>query len=370
MTSHNPTTGACPICGCREFTPLFQVPFPDHSKSPGKGFPLEQKLDVPAWRIVRCHDCSVEYPNPRPSEESIRSYYANQLEPSDWEVENYVDIPQRGRDSWAHFAKLLTALRGKPGSLLEVGCAAGWLLEGARKGGWKVKGIEASPKFQKYASSVLKLPVELGTLESADLNGEIFDVVVMTDVIEHLIDPVSDLQRVRNLMAPDGYLVLATCDIGSLCARFWGLNWRQIVISHTFYWTKRSMAEALRRAGFRIERISEPRYWHPNRTLELVQRVREIAKLLARFALLKTYIPAAKRWSELRALVETFSFGRLNHDDLLHRIGDQPVLGDVMLVIARPDSIRSAMSLMQRTESAAVGIGADEMLRVSSRSKF
>ncbi len=327
----------CPICGCEDFTPLFQVPFPAHSQRPGRGFKLDVVLDVPAWRIVRCHGCEVGYPNPRPAAETVRDYYARQAEPNDWERENYVEIPQKARQSWTRFAQRLTVLRGgKPGRLLEIGCAAGWLLHGARGLGWEVEGIEASPKFQRYASATLGLPVHLGTLESVPLAPGSFDVVVMTDVIEHLVDPVADLHRIRRLLAPGGRLVLATCDLGSWCARFWGLNWRQIVVSHTFYWTRRAMRHALGRAGFVVEQFSEPRYWHPQPSEERRLRFRETAKLLARFLLLKTYVPLARRFAWLRGLVQAISRGRLDHEDMLYRIGDQPVLGDVMLVVARP----------------------------------
>ncbi len=329
--------GACPICGCEAFTPLFQVPFPEHSRRPGRGFALDVVLDVPAWRIVRCHDCTVGYPNPRPTPGAIRDYYARQAEPSDWEVENYVEIPPKARASWMDFAARLTALRGgTPGRLLEIGCAAGWLLHGARRLGWEVEGIEASPKFQRYAASTLSLPVHLGTLETVPLAPGRFDVIVMTDVIEHLVDPVADLRRIRELLVPGGHLVLATCDLGSWFARFWGLEWRQIVISHTFYWTRRSMLRALAAAGFRVERFSEPRYWHPRAGKAALGWVREVAKLLARSFLLKTYVPLATRSAAVRGLVRALSGGRLDHTGILYRVGDQPVLGDVMLVVARP----------------------------------
>ena len=161
--------------------------------------------------------------------------------------------------------------------MLEIGCAAGWLLKAARDQGWEVAGLEAAPKFQKYAANTLGLPVQLGTIdaltsqpsgeESPDeniLGNSLFDVVVMSDVIEHLHDPVADLKKIRTHLAPDGYLILSTCDIGSAGARFYGVNWRQIILSHTVYWTKRSMRHALRRAGFRVERFSEVRYWDPS----------------------------------------------------------------------------------------------------------
>jgi len=341
MASEDKTVAAtsgdvCPICGSGDFEPLFQVPFPLHTSFDGKGFPLDFKLDVPSWRIVRCHGCTVCYPNPCPTKESINRYYADQQDPNDWEMENYVNIPQKGKDAWADFVRNLTILNGKPGSLLEIGCAAGWVLHAAREQGWDAHGIEASPKFQKHAAGVLGLPVQLGTLETVDYGEKRFDVVMNTDVIEHLYDPVADLQRIRKIMKPGGYLVMATCDIGSACARFWGLDWRQLVISHTFYWTKKSMTTALERAGFRVESFSEPRYWHPTWRIQQIRRMREIAKLLARFLLLKTYVPLANRFKWIQNLVKTLSGGKLDNAGMLYRIGDQPVLGDVMLVVARP----------------------------------
>ncbi len=330
------SANTCPICGSGEFEPLFQVPFPKHTSFEGKGFPLSFKLDVPSWRIVKCKGCSVRYPNPYPSKESIVRYYADQLEPSDWEMEHYVDIPQKGRESWARFARNLTLLNKGPGSMLEIGCAAGWVLHAAREQGWDAHGIEASPKFQKYAATTLKLPVRLGTIEDVDFEEKKFDVIINTDVIEHLFDPVADLQRLRKMIKPNGYLVMATCDIGSACASFWGLGWRQLVISHTVYWTKHSMAVALNRAGFRVERYSEPRYWHPVWWKEILLQVREIFKLVARYFLLKTYVPIVNRSQWLQKLVEVLSLGKLDHSGMLYRIGDQPVLGDVMLVVARP----------------------------------
>ena len=173
-------------------------------------------------------------------------------------------------------------------------------------------------------------------LEDVEFEEKKFDLIVNTDVIEHLFDPVADLQRMRKIIKPDGYLVMATCDIGSACASYWGLDWRQLVISHTFYWTKHSMTVALERAGFRVERFSEPRYWHPVWWKELLLRIREIFKLIARYLLLKTYVPRANRNGWVQKLVKVFSLGKLDHPGMLYRIGDQPVLGDVMLVVARP----------------------------------
>lgn len=115
----------CPICGSYRFTPQFQVPFPNYSSMGWRGFSLKSTLDVPAWVIVKCLDCSVRYPNPFPTEKDITNYYALQMEPTDWEIEHYVEVSLQERATRARLVESLEVLNGSAGSLLEIGCAAG-----------------------------------------------------------------------------------------------------------------------------------------------------------------------------------------------------------------------------------------------------
>lgn len=337
MASDHVVDDCCPICGNTRYARLFQVPFPVPSATARRGFPLKEEVDVPTWIIARCQNFSVEYVCPRPTVKTITDFYATQLNPNDWEQEHYVEMHPRSRQEWDRFAAKLTTLCGAPSSILEIGCAAGWLLKAARDRGWNVAGIEASPKFQTYATETLHLPVKLGTIEDLDTTTtNRYDVIVMTDVMEHLQDPVADLKKLRAVIASDGFLVLTTCDIDSFFARYRGLEWRQIVLSHTIYWTKKSMAHALGRAGFHVEHLSEPRYWDPNPEEERRSQVREIAKLGARIALNSSYVPLTQRFPVLQQVPALATNNRITHTSLMYKIGDQPVLGDVMLVIARP----------------------------------
>ena len=243
---------ACPVCRSTDFTPLFLAPFPDYADDGRRAYELGTEPPVPTWRIVRCNGCTAAYPNPYPAAADVSEYYATAVEPNEFELEYYIEVSQHERDHWAGFARRLDALKSNPGKLLEIGCAAGWLLAGAREAGWETYGLEASPKFANYARDKLGLTVQTGTLEdcrdgraSLVARAAPFDIIVMTDVIEHLHDPVKDLGTIRGLLAPDGVLVLATLDSLSLSARRYGLAWRQIVVSHIVYWTRPSIRRAL-----------------------------------------------------------------------------------------------------------------------------
>jgi SAM-dependent methyltransferase len=206
-----------------------------------------------------------------------------------------------------------------------------------------VRGLEATPKFSDHARDELGLDVHTGTIDDCGGGADNvvtqaapFDIIVMTDVLEHLQDPVRDLETMRGLLAPNGLLVVATLDFGSPSARRYGLAWRQIVVSHIVYWTRPSIRRALTEAGFDVRDISTFWSWHPDARIERRRRAKQVAKFAARQALVWSYVPLARRSRLVRALPGKATRGRLDHQTLVHKVGDQPTLGDVMLVVAAP----------------------------------
>jgi SAM-dependent methyltransferase len=98
----------------------------------------------------------------------------------------------------------------------------------------------------------MELPLEPGS----------FDVVLCGDVVEHLRDPVAALRRLRPLLKPGGRVVLSTPNVANWAIRLslLGGRWRYtdrgiLDRSHTHLFTRATLAEALERAGYRVERI-------------------------------------------------------------------------------------------------------------------
>lgn len=94
--------------------------------------------------------------------------------------------------------------------LLDVGCGTGAFLAAAREYGFDAIGIDSSPvSAQMAAESAGYERVLCGTLTSQKLNGP-FDVITMWDVIEHIPQPVAELTAARDLLSPQGLLILLT----------------------------------------------------------------------------------------------------------------------------------------------------------------
>ncbi len=100
-----------------------------------------------------------------------------------------------------------------------------------------------------------------GTAESPppELAGQVFDLVVMTHVLEHCLDPAQALATARRLISPKGRLVLETPNNAALGLWLNGRTWIWLdVPRHLNFFTPASLAGFARRAGFKVERIE---YW-------------------------------------------------------------------------------------------------------------
>lgn len=137
------------------------------------------------------------------------------------------------------------------GALLDVGCWVGFLLDEAEERGWEAWGVEPSEWAAGLARErVGPGRVQTGTLETSDLPRKAFDAVHMGDVIEHLPDPASALERVRQLLSRDGVLYLALPDAGSRVARALGARWWSVLPTHLQYFSRASMRVLLERSGY------------------------------------------------------------------------------------------------------------------------
>ena len=198
-------------------------------------------------QIVECNHCGLVYANPRwTAEELVAAYEA---------VEDETYVAERGGRELT-FQRHLEALERYTGapqgrSLLDVGAYIGVFVEVATRAGWDAKGIEPSAWGVAQAQQ-RGLRVLQGTQEAPALAGQQFDVLTMWDVIEHVADPLAELEQARRLLKPGGWLAVHTMDVDSVAARVLGPRWPWLMDMHLTYFSKRTLADMLRKAGFEV----------------------------------------------------------------------------------------------------------------------
>ena len=197
--------------------------------------------------IVECNQCGLVYTSPRLDDHDILGTYEA--------VEDALYLEEReGRVlTFEHHLKPLEKLSGPPDGrpLLDVGCYIGVFVEIAAGHGWEAWGVDPS-RWAVEQAQARGLRVIQGTLETADLPEDYFDVVTMWDTIEHLPDPAATLERARRLLKPGGLLVVHTIDIESRFARMMGARWPWLMEMHLTYFSRRTLREMLGKCGFGV----------------------------------------------------------------------------------------------------------------------
>jgi SAM-dependent methyltransferase len=232
----------CVACNSASLEPHLQVA----GEMGGDGLiPTTDAFGTALADIVRCTACGHMQLEPMPPEEVLESAYA------DAASGDYVDEEAGQRETARRILdRIAPHLSREPARLLDLGCWVGFLLAEARARGWETVGIEPSKYASEYARERLGLDVRTEDLFEAELPEGSFDVVVLGDVIEHLVDPGGALDRIARLLAPGGVLAMLLPDAGSRVARVMGPRWWSVIPTHVQYFTRGSMATLLRRHGW------------------------------------------------------------------------------------------------------------------------
>lgn len=207
--------------------------------------PTTDRFGTALADIIRCEACGHMQLEHMPAAEDLRHAYAEA------ESLDYVE-EEAGQRASACLTLAAIERHTPPGRLLDLGCWVGFLLDEARKRGWRVTGIEPSEFASTYARQELGLDVRTGDLFAAELDDDGFDAVVMADVIEHLPEPGAALDRVASALAVGGTLALALPDAGSRLARTMGRRWWSVIPTHVHYFTRSSISRLLESRGYRV----------------------------------------------------------------------------------------------------------------------
>lgn len=149
----------------------------------------------------------------------------------------------------------------QPGTMLDVGAAAGFVLQGFVDCGWQGDGIEPNPKMAAYAQSELGLNVQAGALESLNPN-KTYDLVSLIQVVAHFADLRQALQVAANATKPSGYWLIETWNKDSFAARLFGQNWHEYSPPSVLHWFSPTTLKTLAaQFGFQEIACGRPSKW-------------------------------------------------------------------------------------------------------------
>ncbi len=150
-------------------------------------------------------------------------------------------------------------------SILDVGCGLGNLGARLRSSvdGRKVFGIEHIEEVAKIAKTKLD-GVLLGDVQNMDITFDksMFDCIIFADILEHLLDPVSVLQKLRQFLKSDGIIICSIPNMRhytvvlKLVRRGWIYeDYGHFDRTHLRFFSLESMKKLIIDSGFVIESI-------------------------------------------------------------------------------------------------------------------
>lgn len=138
---------------------------------------------------------------------------------------------------------------------LDIGCGFGESLFYLKHNQCEAYGIEADENVLKMAEKY-DLNIKVGLFEPTDYEKDFFDYVMMTQVLEHMVNPVETIQSVHDILEPEGHLVFSVPNSQSIMAKFlkrkW-INWH--IPYHQQHFTKDSIIMLAQKCGFEVESI-------------------------------------------------------------------------------------------------------------------
>jgi SAM-dependent methyltransferase len=230
---------SCPLCDNEEITYAFQV--------------MARRLD-------ECSRCGLLFFNPQPSDRELSEIYREGYLLGEKTQGLSERVPGLKRASARILLGLVSDYSGRQDGngkrLLDIGCGGGFLLAEAEIAGYDVTGTDVSAELLRKAASMTNRAVlHQQDAETLDLPEESFDVCVMSDVLEHVRDPLAVLNRVWRFLRPGGIVLAAAPSLDSLSARIMKDKWVEFKIEHLFYFSRSNLQMALYKSNFSAIRM-------------------------------------------------------------------------------------------------------------------
>ena len=155
-------------------------------------------------------------------------------------------LKERGR----MYAKKIAKFAAAQGKMLDVGAAAGFILQGFCEEGWQGTGLEPNASIARAGREKFGLDIRCGSLESFETN-EKFALVSMIQVAAHFYSPPTAFQKASELLDENGLLLIETWNRASVSARVFGRNWHEYSPPSVLQWfSEKGLTAFLSEFGF------------------------------------------------------------------------------------------------------------------------
>ena len=229
----------------------------------------DNRLGSPGqYSIAQCSHCGFLQTKPAPGQQELKQLY-----------ETYYNFAGESGTIWTKLRKIFFNslafrlwivvdgdisfhLNQGQGRLLDIGCNEGRGLKIYQRNGYTAEGLELNERAAQIAR-MTGCRVYTQTLEEFQPK-EPYDIVVLSNVLEHSSNPKNMLDNVRRVLKPGGHAWISCPNSQSWLRRLFGRSWiNWHVPFHLFHFSKKTLIQLLENSGFEIKDLKfvTPSHW-------------------------------------------------------------------------------------------------------------
>lgn len=197
--------------------------------------------------LCQCANCGFVFSQGIPTEQVLYDYYKEEYERNDYfspiTLKRYNEILDK-----------IEPYR-KTGRLMDVGTGIGFFAEEAIKRGWEVHGVELTDEAIEICEAK-GIKMIKGKIDPDNYAPESFDIITSFEVIEHINNPIEELENYQKILRKGGVVYVTTPNFNSLLR--YRLKEKYNVITypeHLSYYTPKTLKAVFRRCGFKTKKL-------------------------------------------------------------------------------------------------------------------
>ncbi|MGA9755093.1 MAG: methyltransferase domain-containing protein [Desulfobaccales bacterium] len=236
----------CPACGSAIIKPW-----------------ISKEIAGVIFHLDKCCACGTGYVNPPPSMAYIKSIYSvtghgsKSLTSFDEVMASESEFPNSTVDAKrmvTYAVQLLGPQREGQGKALDIGSGYGFFSQAALDQGFNVVAVNPAISENQIFKQLNGFEPIPQFFEEIDFGPEKFDLVILSQILEHLLNPLQVLVKIRSLLNRDGILFVAVPNVNALLIKllkskssFLGLP------EHIIHFSQKGLEAILEKAGFELK---------------------------------------------------------------------------------------------------------------------
>jgi 2-polyprenyl-3-methyl-5-hydroxy-6-metoxy-1,4-benzoquinol methylase len=226
---------------------------------------ITKQNEAGLFEIDRCNSCDFAFVNPRPKLDFLMEYYSfsgdgqgkKEVSTLATILENEKKYPNSSVDAKRMLTTVCNFLNKENNQfgqkLLDVGSGYGFFSYEALKRGFEVTAIELATVEREIAIQMTGLKPIAKSFEEFQHDGPLFDVILMSQILEHALDINLWINKAYSILKPNGIISIALPNYMSIFRKVMQSNDPFIYPpAHLNFFSRKSLTLLLSNFGFKV----------------------------------------------------------------------------------------------------------------------